>query len=236
MIQETAVRNLLIDSLPAKQRSHFLKLCTTVELEFGQLLCETNQRYRYLYFPLTSFISSIAIPESDQPLELGLIGNEGVLGASAVLGVVEAPLRAVVQGSGSALRIPITVFQRNLPLYPKLPTLLNRYIYVSMQQLSQAAICIHYHEIEARLARWLLMTDDRTSENTFLLTHVFLSQMLGVRRSSVSIAANILQEKSLISYARGKIKILDRKGLEAMSCSCYRIMNEFYSRLLGDKR
>jgi CRP-like cAMP-binding protein len=137
-----------------------------------------------------------------------------------------------VQGAGTALRIPAAQFQQELLTNPALVTLLNRYIYISIQQIAQAAVCVHFHEIEARLARWLLMTNDRAHGNTFLVTHVFLAQMLGVRRSGVTIAAGQLRKKSLISYARGKVEILDRKGLEAASCSCYRAMLENYRRLL----
>jgi CRP-like cAMP-binding protein len=225
--------NSFLDSLPLKQRTRVLNLCTSVDLDFGAVVCEANEPYTFIHFPITGFISSIAMAVDHSPLEMGLIGNEGVLGASVALGVINAPFQSIVQGAGTALRIPVAQFKRELLENPTLVALLNRYIYLSMQQLSQTAVCIHYHEIEARLARWLLMTNDRAHGDAFLLTHSFMAQMLGVRRSGVSVAASALQKKSLISYARGNIKVLDRKGLEAASCSCYGVMREFYSKMFS---
>ena len=232
VIRKIPVTNLLIEALPARQRNRFLKLCTLVDMEFGTVLCEVNQPYRYIYFPLAGFISLIVVMAKTSPLEVGLVGNEGLLGLGAALGVDSALTQSVVQGSGTALRISVAQFQHELLASPALALVVNRYIYVSMQQFAQAAICIHLHEIEARLARWLLMTNDRAHGDTFLLTHEFLARMLGVRRSGVSIAAKSLRVKSLISYARGNIRILDRKGLEMASCSCYRTMLGHYDALL----
>lgn len=232
VILKIPVTNLLIEALPARQRNRLLKHCTLVDLEFGTVLCEANQPYQHVYFPLSGFISLIAVMAESSPLEVGLVGNEGMLGLGAALGVDSTLTQSVVQGSGTALRLPVAQFQQELLASPALALLLNRYIYVSMQQFAQAAICIHLHEIEARLARWLLMTNDRAHGDTFLLTHEFLARMLGVRRSGVSIAASALRDKSLISYARGNIMILDRKGLEAISCSCYRTMLGHYDALL----
>jgi len=159
---------------------------------------------------------------------MGLIGNEGMLGASLMLGVNFAPLRALVQGNGSALRISTAEFQRDLAECPSLHRVLNRYLYVTMAQLSQTAACNHFHEIEPRLARWLLMTHDRAHSNHFHLTHEFLADMLGVRRSGITVAAGALQGKNLIGYTRGEISILDRSGLEAAACECYQAVNDDY--------
>jgi CRP-like cAMP-binding protein len=230
------VTNFLLEALPARQHARILKHCTLVDLSFGTVLCEANQCYQHVYFPLTGCISSIAVVADNPPLELGLIGNEGMLGASVVLGVNSALVRSVVQGAGTALRITVAQFQRQLRANPDLAILLNHYIYMSMQQLAQAAVCIHFHEIEARLACWLLMTHDRAHGEVFQLTHVLLARILGVRRSGVSIAASALRKKSLISYARGKIVVVDRKGLEAASCSCYGAMLGQYSGLLPRAR
>jgi len=232
VIRKIPVTNLLIQSLPARQRNRILKLCALVDLDLGTVLCAAGQVYQYVYFPLTGFISSIAIAADVPPLELGLIGNEGMVGIGITLGVNSALFQSVVQGPGTALRIPVDAFQRELLANPALVMLLNRYIYISIQQIAQAAVCIHFHEIEARLARWLLMTNDRAHGDTFQITHVFLARMLGVRRSGVTIAAGELRKKSLISYARGKVNILDRKGLEAISCSCYRAMLENYRGMI----
>lgn len=211
----------LIEGLPSKQRKQLLKTCEPVELVFGNVLYEPHQPIRHVYFPLGGFISLVTTLDGHQPLEMGLIGNEGMLGATLALGVAHAPMRAVVQGSGSALRISSPVFKQQLLKSPALLRTLKRYLYVVMTQLSQSAGCLHFHEIEPRLARWLLMTHDRSHADHFHLTHEFLADMLGVRRSGVSIAAAALQERGLISYSRGEISMLDRAGLEGVACECY---------------
>jgi CRP-like cAMP-binding protein len=167
------------------------------------------------------------------PLEMGLIGNEGMLGATLVLGVNAAPLHAVVQGSGTALRMTAPHLRLALRDGPALLRMLNRYLYVLMAQLSQTAACTHFHEVDARLARWLLMTHDRAHADHFHLTHQFLADMIGVQRSAVTIAAGMLQQQKLIHYTRGEITVLDRPGLEAVSCECYDAVIEDYSRLFA---
>ena len=156
-----------------------------------------------------------------RPLEMGLIGNEGMLGATLALGVETAPMRAVVQGSGTAWRITSKRFQRELLTDPGLGLTIHRYLYVLLTQFAQSAACTHFHEIEPRLARWLLMTHDRAHADHFYLTHEVLATMLGVRRSGITIAAGALQQRGLIHYVRGDIRILDRSGLEAAACGCY---------------
>jgi CRP-like cAMP-binding protein len=214
----------LIEGLPSRQRQQLLSRCESVDLVFGNVLHEANQPIRHVYFPLSGFISQVTALPGHLPLEMGLIGNEGVLGASLALGVSRAPMRAVVQGSGSALRISSGVFKQELRKSPALLRSLKRYLYVLMAQLSQSTACIHFHAIEPRLARWLLLTHDCAHADHFHLTHEFLAGMLGVRRSSVSIAAAALQARGLISYKRGEIKILDRVGLEQAACECYAVL------------
>lgn len=233
--REFPVTNLLIDFLPKKQRENILKLCTSVDLEFGSILHEANKPYQHVYFPVSGFISRLAKVADHPPLEMGLIGNEGMLGSGVVLGVNLAAMQSIVQGSGTALQIPVAQFEGELRKNSNLIILFNRYIYTIMQQLTQSAICIHYHDIEMRLARWLLMTHDRAHKNTFFLTHIFLAHMLGVRRSGVSLAASALRKRNLIAYSRGEITILDRAGLEAASCGCYREMIETYKWILIGK-
>lgn len=227
------VVNQLLASLPHQESARVLACCEPVDLVFGSILCEPEQALRHLYFPLTGFISLVITLRDHQPLEMGLIGNEGMLGATLVLGVNSVPMRAVVQGSGTALRISATDFRRELQECPELLRLLNRYLYVLMAQLSQTAACTHFHEIEPRLARWLLMTHDRAHADHFYLTHEYLADMLGVRRSGVTVAAGALQLRGLIHYTRGEISILDRKGLEAASCECYDATIDDYAQLLS---
>ena len=224
--------NLLLGSLPRKERDRVMAHCEPVELLFGKVLCEPDRPFRYLYFPLGGFISLVTTLGPHRPLELALIGNEGMLGATQVLGVNSAPSRAVVQGSGSALRISPLQLRQALHECPRLLRTLKRYLYVLMTQLAQSVACGHFHEVEPRLARWLLMSHDRAHSDHLQLTHEFLADMLGVRRSGVTIAAGALQLRKLIHYSRGRITILDRKGLEAAACECYEALSEDYTRLL----
>jgi len=186
-----------------------------------------------VYFPLTGFVSLIAPVGRDETLEVGLIGAEGMLGATLALGVDSAPLHALVQGAGSALHLSAARFRREVRLRPALRQLLLRYCYVLLRQVSQTAACTHYHSIESRLARWLLMTQDRTGGATLHLTQEFLSGMLGVRRVGVTQAAGTLQARRLIGYHRGEIIVVDRRGLEASSCGCYAGDKRLYARTLG---
>ena len=230
MLLETSAEavNRLLAHLPDKERKRLLLDCELVDLAFGDILCERDVAYRYAYFPLTSFVSAVTTLSGHPPLETGIIGNEGMLGASLVLGMIEAPMRAVVQGKGSAWRISASNLQRALRDCPILLRTLHRYVYVTIAQLSQTAACNYFHEIEPRLARLLLLTHDRAHSDHFHLTHEFLADMLGVRRSGVTVAAGSLHNKNLIGYSRGDISILDRPGLEAASCECYQAVNANY--------
>lgn len=226
-----SVVNHLIGGLPRKARDRILERCEPVDLVFGTVLCEPGQPFRQVYFPLTGIISLLAQVDGHKPLEMGLIGNEGMLGVMLVLGVGAAMHRGVVQGSGTALRISTPQLRGELRDSPALLRTLNRYLYVLMAQLSQTAICTRFHAVEVRLARWLLMTHDRAHADHFHLTHQFLADMLGVQRSAVTIAAGALQHGKLIHYTRGKITVLDRKGLEAASCECYKSAVKDYANL-----
>ncbi len=207
-----------------------LQGCERVDLVSGAILCEPGQFFRHVYFPLTGFISLSETVGGHQPFKIGLIGNEGMLGATLLLGVNAVPLRAVVQGSGSALRMTAPQFRRELRNRPSLLHALQLYLYVLMAQLAQSAACARFHEVEARLVQGLLMAHDRAHADHFHLTHQFLADMLGVRRSGVTIAAGALQQRELIRYTRGEITILDRAGLEAASCECYNAVIEDYAQ------
>jgi len=226
------VINRLIENLPRKDRGRIEQLCEPVDLIPGDLLCQRDQHFRYVYFPVTGFISLMTTLVGHRPLEMGLIGNEGMLGITLMLGVNAAPMDAVVQGAGTALRMTAEQLRDELRDNGILQQTLNRYLYVLMTQLAQSAACTHFHEIEPRLARWLLLTHDRAHADHFHLTHEFLADMLGVRRSGVTVAAGALQLKKLIRYRRGEIRILDRDGLEAASCGCYSALADDYARLL----
>ncbi len=227
------VVNRLLEVLPRSIRQRMLQRCEPVELDFGVVLSEAGDPIRHVYFPTGGFISLIAALQDQASLEVGLIGNEGMLGVSLVLGVDTSPMRALVQGSGSALRMPAAIFRGELERSPVLRRNLDRYVYVLLAQLAQTAACTCFHVLEARLARWLLMTHDRAHADHFFLTHALLSNMLGVRRSGVTRAAGELQRRKLIHYSRGDVTVLDRKGLEKASCECYAAVIADYDRLLN---
>jgi len=226
------ISNRLLAGLLRKEREQFVARGERVELKFGEILCEPEHNIRHVYFPFESFLSLAAPVDSRASLEVGLIGNEGMFGLPLVMGIAESAQRAVVRGPGGALRMPAATFRRELRKCEALRRGLNRYLYALMAQFAQTAACTRYHFLEARLARWLLMTRDRAHADGFHLTHDFLADMLGVRRVGVTKAAAALQRKRLISYRRGHITIVDRAGLEVVSCGCYRSMKQTYDRFL----
>lgn len=226
--------NRLLDALSEHDRQKFVGRCERVDLAFADILCEQGKTAAYAYFPLDSFISLATPVDGHASIEVGLVGNEGMLGIHLLLGVATSPLLAQVQGSGAALRIEASALNDSTAQLPRLHIELNRYIYVMLCQLTRTAVCNRFHTIAARLARWLLMMQDRAHANHFHLTHEFLAYMLGVRRAGVSTAANTLQQEKLISYRRGNITILDRPGLEAAACSCYSTIKVLYERVLYD--
>jgi CRP-like cAMP-binding protein len=207
--------------------------CETVELAFANVLYTPGERLRDVYFPTTSFISLIMPVDEAASLEVGMIGNEGMFGIPLVLGVDVSPVRAVVQGAGSALRMDATPFCRELGRSQALQREMDRYVFVHLSQLAQTAACTRFHVVEARLARWLLMTQDRAHADTFNITQEFLAFMLGVRRVGVTKAAGALQRRNLIHYSRGNITVLDRRGLKAASCGCYKADRDSYDRILS---
>ncbi len=225
--------NGLLAALPRKDRLHFVAGCEDVPLVLSDMLFESGEQVRHVHFPTTGFVSLLSPIDGSTRLEVGLVGDEGMVGSPLVLGVALSPLQALVQGAGRSLRMGAAAFRRELARSPPLQQLLNRYVYVRMTQLAQAAGCTRFHLVEARLARWLLMTQDRAHSPAFHITHEFLAAMLGVRRAGVTKAATSLQKLGLIRYSRGNIEILDRAGLTAASCTCYRLDRETHRRVLG---
>jgi CRP-like cAMP-binding protein len=224
--------NRLLEALPQRQSERMLGECEAVELKFGEILYQPDARIRYVYFPTDSFISLIIPVDNSSNLEVALVGNEGMLGSPLVLGVHVSPLRALVQGKGLAWRMSAAAFTREISRSEALRRGLHRYLEVRMCQLAQAAACTRFHLVEQRLARCLLMAQDRAHSDGFHATHEFLADMLGVRRVGVTKAANALQTRQLIRYHRGEISILDRGGMEAAACDCYHADRETYDALL----
>jgi CRP-like cAMP-binding protein len=231
--RRSPIENRLLSSLPRLVRQRLLASSTQVELKLGEVLYEPAERIRNVYFPLEGFISLLLPVDGHASLELALIGNEGMLGVPVVLGVEGSSLRALVQGSGSALRVSTVSLRGEIERSAALRRTLNRYIHVLLDQAALIAACNSFHTLDARLVRWLLMTHDRAHADHFHLTHEFLAQMLGVRRVGVTNAAGQLQQRKLLRYSRGDITVLDRAGLESASCGCYQLGKDIYERVLS---
>jgi CRP-like cAMP-binding protein len=225
--------NRLLAALTPAEATRFAAASEAVELRRGTLLCEAGEPMRHAYFPLAGFISLISAIDGRPRLEVGLVGREGMVGAPLLLGVDVAPLRALVQGDGGALRIDAAALRAFVARTPAFGRVLDRYVFVLMTQLAQMAACTRFHLVEPRLARWLLMTRDRGGRDDFSMTQGFLAYMLGVRRAGIAQAAAALQRRRLIRYVRGNITILDGPGLEARACECFASANAIYARALG---
>lgn len=222
------IANSLLAALPRKDYRNLLAGLSLVTLTQGQVLYEPGQPIRHVYFPNDCIVSLLTTVEGDKALEVGLVGRESMVGASIALGVDISSVRALVQATGTAMRMNATRFlkavRNNLPLGDEL----NRLIHDRLAQARQTAACNRFHVVEERLACWLLMTSDRMQSDQFFLTHAFLANILGVRRMGVTEAARALQQRKLITYSRGNIRILDRKGLEAASCRCYETVKSMH--------
>ncbi|WP_253479684.1 Crp/Fnr family transcriptional regulator [Natronocella acetinitrilica] len=229
-------RNRLLGALCPADREWLLSQGKIVLLPFGRVLAEPGQLLESVYFPLSGFISLFTAVDERHSIEVGLIGNEGMVGSSLALGVDSSPVHALVQGPGKALQLEADVFETALGNSATLQRVMQRYLHVVLGNLAQAAACSRFHLVEARLARWLLMTQDRAHSPDFHLTHELLAHMLGVRRVGVTKAATALQQRRLIRYSRGDITVLDRTGLERASCTCYRADRALYEEILGSRQ
>lgn len=223
-IQNNPSDNLLIAVLPSRDYKRLLSKSDLTELHLGEIIYEPDDIIRDVYFPNSGIISLLSMIDPGSMLEIGIVGKEGMVGLPAFLGEDRSTTQTIVQGTGMFLRMDTTVFLEECKRSNIFFRCLQRYTHFLMAQISQTAVCNQFHQVKARLARWLLMTHDRLEVGEFNLTQEFLSNMLGVRREAVTLAASNLQQKQIISYSRGKIKVLDRKRLESSSCKCYAII------------
>ena len=222
-----------MSQLPRSTQRQLLQRCDTIDLHPGDTLSTAGQPLSHVYFPTSGFASLVAALTAGRQVDVGVVGNEGMVGIPLVLGVTHALQTATVRCDGLAWRIAAQDFSRELAQREALRRRLTLYVYVCMAQLTQAAACTRYHTLEARLARWLLLARDRLASDSFSLTHELLAYMLGVRRAGVTGAANALRGRDLIQYTRGSIVILDRAGLKLAACECYEQANTAYCDVLG---
>jgi CRP-like cAMP-binding protein len=230
---EDRTSNRLLTHLRQEDQERLLQFLEPVELEYKRPLYDADERIEFVHF-IESGVGSLVCTMADgQAAEVGTIGNEGLIGLPVLLGDSRAPSSMYVQVPGRGLRMRAAAFREQLEQSPRMRTAMLRYTHAFFNHIALTAACAHFHSLEQRCCRWLLMTHDRMPSDTFLLTHEFLAMMLGVRRAGVSVAAGALQRAGLIRYHRGRITILDRKGLEERACECYAVTKAEFDHLLG---
>lgn len=227
-----ALHNRILSALPKEEYGPLASHFEFVELPLGKILYQPEEPIHHVYFPLHGTISLTVMMENGSEAEVGVIGQEGMLGLPIILGTDTAPLKAVVQVPDGGIRIKADVFGDEVLRCAKLRRLLLRYAQAFFVQAAVTAACNGLHQLDGRMAKWLLMCQDRAQSDTLKLTHEFMAIMLGVRRAGVTLAAGKLQKDGLIEYRRGQVRILDRKGLESVSCECYEIVKKEFDRLL----
>lgn len=225
-------RNRILTALPADELAPMIDELREVELRHGRVLYESDEPIRHVYFPLTGAASIIAESPDGESCDVAVVGNEGFVGLPVFLGTGQVPMKAVAQVPGSALEMGVEAFRIHLDSGPKLHQLLTYYTQMRMVEMGQTALCNRVHSVEQRTARWLLQLDERVDEAPFELTQEFFATVLGTHRPSVTLAAGHLRQLGLIDYSRGSIEVLDRDGLEAASCPCYRVVRDELDRLL----
>lgn len=225
-------KNSLIELLPKPIQDLIFSKGELIELSLSKIVCVVDEPTEYLYFPIDGFISIVQGLDQHPPLEIGMIGREGVLGGEVALGIKNNAFGALVQGCGNAWRLDMSAFISISKSHAELAQMLQAYLAVRIKQLGLSAACEHFHEIGPKLAKWLLMSEDRAQSTTFLMTHEFISLMLGVRRVGITTAAAEFRRNGLIEYQRGEMKILNRPALMEASCSCYLQNRKIYSGLL----
>jgi CRP-like cAMP-binding protein len=231
-IAMNSVRNTLIDLLPREEGQQLEALGRLVDLQAGELLQDRDAPTRHVYFPTGALVCLFATLHQDPDVEVAMVGHEGMVGIEVALGSHAAPLMAVVQEAGTALRVDAEDFVAHMEASPATQESMHRYVHTMLCQLATTTACVHAHQVAPRLARWLLMTQDRAGPGSIHVTQQFLADMLGVRRVGITAAAKEMQRGGLIDYSRGTVTVLDRQDLRAASCSCYKTDRMLYTTLL----
>lgn len=225
--------NYLLGALNDDDLDRIVSKLTSVDIELGDVLYESGEKMDYAFFPTTAIVSLLYIMESGSTAEIGVVGNDGILGISLFMGGESTTSRAVIQSAGTALKMKAEDLKEEFKLGGRFQELLLRYTQALMTQISQTAVCNRLHPIHQQLCRWLLLSHDRLHTDKLVMTHDLISNMLGVRREGITLAAKKLAERNLITNRRGTMTVIDRKGLEDAACECYRVVNAEYNRLLG---
>jgi CRP-like cAMP-binding protein len=225
-------KNLLLSVLPDAEWKRWLPQLERVDMPLGQVLYESGDTLKYMYFPLTSIVSLLYVMENGASAEIAVVGNEGLVGVSLFMGGESTPSRAVVQSAGSGCRLKANIMKDEFDKAGPVLHLLLRYTQALLTQMAQTAVCNRHHSLDQQLCRWLLLSLDRLEGQELIMTQELIANMLGVRREGVTEGALNLQKDGLIRYARGHITVLNRKGLETRTCECYAVVKREYDRLL----
>jgi CRP-like cAMP-binding protein len=232
LVTDTVRQNHLLDALPESDLVRLLPLLERVPLVLGEVLYESGEQLRHVYFPVNAIVSLLYVMEDGASAEIAIVGNEGIVGISLFMGGETTPSRAIVQSAGHAYRLQGQLLKDEFFRAGPMQHLLLRYTQALLTQMSQTAVCNRHHSLDQQLCRWLLLSLDRLQSNELTMTQELIANMLGVRREGVTEAAGNLQNAGLIKYSRGKIQVLDRPGLEARVCECYAVVKKEFDRLL----
>jgi CRP-like cAMP-binding protein len=219
--------------MPEEQYRAIARFLVPVDMPLGMRLSEPNQPLENLYFPVAGLISVDALTEKGESVEVGVVGREGFSGVCALLGHRQMAHTVVMQGAGTGLRIRTGIVRDEFLKGGPFAQLVYTFLYMQMVQMAQSVLCGRLHSVDMRMARWMLTAADRTQSDSLQITQEFMAQMLGSRRSTVTVAAGQLMRQGLIEYARGRVRITDRPGLEAISCECYQVVRGTYDELIG---
>jgi len=232
--EPSPLENHLLAALPESSKQRFFSKLELVDLPLGKVIYESGDDLKHVYFPTDSIVSLLYVMENGASAEISVVGNDGIVGIAVFMGGISTPSRAVVQSAGSAYRLSAEQLRLEFHSHGALMLLLLRYTQSLITQMSQTAVCNRHHSIEQQLCRWLLLSLDRLPGNELRMTQELIANMLGVRREGVTTAAGTLQKLNIIEYSRGRITVLDRAKLEAMSCECYAVVKRETDRLLPD--